>query len=198
MNGKQEANSILIDRIKNLIDEIYIINELFVAYESLYNKRAHDLDVINWTPGLYQLTLYAFINQFVVMLSRMYDRNRDANSLYKLFAYIDSNMNNFGNSMQEIKKAVSEAKCILDEMENLADKLKKLRDVCLAHNDLEFIRSDAWTKYSPTVGEYRSLVTNAHEVICLLGNLMKIPTPMLGLGVKKEIDYLATILKKRI
>lgn len=195
-NEVEKANSELNNRVNHLIDELHTINELFVAYERLYNKQATDLNVLNWTPGFFQITLHSFINEFAVKLSRLYDRNKDANSLYTLYKYLEANSKHIGISLRKTQEVIDEAKRVLDDKEELVRKLKKLRNSCLAHNDLGFVRDDTWKKFSPTIGEYRSLITSAHEVISFVGNLLDLPTFILGMGVGGEIDYLITTLKK--
>lgn len=195
-NKKKEVSEKLVERFSHLKNELYTINELFIAYEKLYNKQATHLDVLNWTPGFFQLTLYSYINQFAVMLSRIYDHNKDANSLLKLCDYIESNLKYIGYSMNKTKEFVDASRKILSDNEYLVIKLKNLRNLTLAHNDLGYIEKNAWEEFSPTIGEYRSLVTSAHDIVCMLSILIDLPTPCLGMGVGNDIDYLITTLQK--
>ena len=191
------ANVRLVERVEHLINELRIINELFDAYETLYNKQATDLDVLNRTPGFFQLNLYSFINQFAIMLSRMYDSHDNTNSLMGLCKLADKNQNYLPLRRIEYQNTIANCQSLVSEQADKVKQLKVLRDRLLAHNDIRTMNMDVWKEAGLTIGDYRLLVSVAHEIICMCSNLVDIPTPMLGMGVKTEIDYLITTLKKK-
>lgn len=184
--------------IKHLLDELYIINEYLDAYISLHNKQVSDLDVLNQTPGFFQLTLHAFLHQFAVMLCRMYENNqRDKpNSISSLIEYLSHNGAYICMSNDEQQDIVGKCKALMDAQSNNNTKIKKLRDKALTHNDKEWLDKDVWKANSPTIGEYRSMIEVAHEILCIMGNLINRPTPMLGMGIENDIDWLIINLKR--
>lgn len=196
--GEDESICRLKKRVKHLVDELYTIHELFKAYEALYNKQASDVDVLNMAPGFFQLTIYSFIHWFAMMLSRMYDNDTNSNSLSNLINSISSNPHFISMGNQNVQETLDSCRILLSNDAEKAKQLKTLRDKVLAHNDLKRINHDMWEEIGLTIGDYRGMVTNAHDILCRIGNLLALPTPILGMRVENDIDYLISNLRSAL
>lgn len=185
-------------RVNHLINELYTIHELFNAFEAIYNKQVSDVDVLNMAPGFFQSTLYSFIHLFAMMLSRMYDIGTNSNSLNNLINSISSNPRFISMGNQNVQETLDSCRILLSNDAKKAKQLKTLRDKALAHNDLKRINHDMWREIGLTIGDYRGMVTNAHDILCRIGNLLALPTPTLGVHVEDDIDYLISNLRSAL
>lgn len=76
--------------------------ELFESYKKIYNKQMTDNDALNTIPGFFQMVLFSFLNASAMILSRIYDDDKNTLMLVKL-------RNNLEQSSKEMgieKKAV--------------------------------------------------------------------------------------------
>ncbi|MGI6670537.1 MAG: hypothetical protein ACOX58_03035 [Christensenellales bacterium] len=186
--------------VAHLIDELYLINEYFNAYITLYNKQATDVDTLNHAHTFFIMVLHAFLHQFVIMLCRIYEDNsrNNPNTIPSLINYLECNGEYIISTKSELQKVLLECRSLLDSQSLNLKKLKTLRDKTLVHNDRKWIDGNIWQQTSPTIGGYRSLITVSHEILCIISKQLDLPTPILGMGVKSDIDWLINFLKDRL
>lgn len=180
--------------IKWLIDELYFASELFIGYKAIYNKQFSDLDLLNWTPGFFKITMYSYLNLSALMLYRMYDATETI-SLNKMISILEQNYIAFRLCPEESKRAIVESKRLFGTQQDSVLHLKTLRDKTLAHNDMKMLTTDVWIDEGLTIGDYQSLINTAQEILCLCGKQIDVSSPLLGMGIDKDIDFLIDVIK---
>lgn len=99
-------------------------------------------------------------------------------------------------TLDQSKKQIETIKKYLtDSKANIAS-LKRLRDKLLAHTDKKQLSGNIWQDAGITIQNYRGLISAAHEIICICKLILDEPTPLLGMGIETDIDYLVYLLSK--
>lgn len=183
------------DRIALLTNELYEANEYFLGYIHLYNKQVSNLDELNTAPGFFQLTLKAFLELFALKLARLFDDDKESLSLFKIPGWIEQSKE-LREALEQTKQEISSIQDYLADNESNIASLKLLRDKLLAHTDKKQLSRDIWHDAGITIQKYRCLISAAHEIICISKLMLDEPTPLLGMGIETDIDYLTYLLAK--
>ena len=170
--------------------------ELFEAYIYIYNKQASDVSTMNLVPGFFQLTLYAFLNQFVVILSRLYDDDSDSINLSKLRNCFEQSAKGIGLQAAVKKQLLAQIDELINSQENNVTKLKILRDKALAHNDKLVIKNNVWTENAQiSIKEYSDLIETAYNIVCICLTAIDEAIPLRTIGIETDVDLILDSLK---
>ena len=182
-------------RLGLLTDELYEAYEYFTGYYCLYNKISTNRDEMNTAPAFFQSVLKAFLEIYALKTAKLYDDHDDALCFRKLRGWIEQSKG-FGKSKEETQRAIQDIQSYLDKNNNTAKQLKLLRDKLLAHTDKKQVKINIWEDAGLKISDYRSLITDGQEIICICKKLIDEPTPVLGMGIECDIDYLIQLLSK--
>lgn len=182
-------------RIALLTNELYEANEYFLGYIHLYNKQVSNLDELNTAPGFFQLSLKAFLELFALKLARLFDDDRESISLFKIPGWLEQSKE-LREALEQTKQEIGSIQAYLADNESNITSLKLLRDKLLAHTDKKQLSRDIWQDAGITIQKYRCLISVAHEIICICKLILNEATPLLGMGIETDIDYLIYLLSK--
>lgn len=182
------------NRVEMMIDELYEAFEYYCGYVHMHKKLETDLNVMNWFPGFFQLTLKSFLELFVLKLSRLYDDNKESITLNKISGWIEQNKE-IREGLIEPMQTIEEINMLLADHKKEIDALKVLRDKFLAHADKKQLTKNIWKDANISMVQYRNLISLAHEVLSLCCIALDRTTPALGMGVENEIDDLIKTIK---
>jgi hypothetical protein len=143
-----------------LADEITYIESMFDLYISLYNKRTTNLSQLNLAPAFFRLTTQAFLENSILRLCKLFDDDNKSISIYKLINYAEQNIQSEYPKLKLIKQKYQN---IVDE--DIKQKLKKLRDNLLAHNDKLNLDTDVWKQIGITIGEFHKIINSILEML---------------------------------
>jgi len=88
-----------------LLNEYMKIDYMFESYFYLYNqqKDGNILYVMNKTPMFWGFTMDAFLNESILLLSKLFDEDKNTISILKFLNYIDQNKNNIWSDNDELR-----------------------------------------------------------------------------------------------
>ena len=125
----------------------------------------------------------------------MFDDDKKSISLFKIPGWIEQNKE-LRETLDQSKKQIETIKKYLTDSKASIDSLKMLRDKLLAHTDKKQLSGNIWQDAGITIQNYRGLISAAHEIICICKLILDEPTPLLGMGIETDVDYIVYLLSK--
>jgi hypothetical protein len=132
-----------------ILDELTHIDSMFDIYIYLYNLTTKDdtLNALNIAPGFFGLSILSFRDTAVIRLSKLCENNKYSTNTLNVSKYLDIIEQNasviFGNeSFEQVKNTIAKHRIELEGQKERIEKVNTIRDKCLAHNEIKFIRDD--------------------------------------------------------
>lgn len=150
-----------------IIEEIMAIDLMFDAYVGIYNKRVEDINLINMAPAFWRMVIYAFFNNSILMLAKLYDNDSDVISVNKYLNFVEQNGKFIYHRNTNMHIEIDKIRLRFKENENIVAKLKTVRDKCVAHNDKSVInrKIDLYKENNFTIGEINTLIQFVKDMI---------------------------------
>ena len=181
-----------------LIDEITYVDCMFDLYVYIYNKKIDKLEELNMAPGFFRLVLMAFRDNSIMRLSKLLELDNNSINIRKYLNIIEQEKEEiYGiTELKEVTKNIALHNQELIIKNDDLNKLRKIRDKSLAHNDLHYIRnsSDIWKDVDLKICEINELNKWVFELINTYKVLRGEPSTVLELIDKYDVDYVFSAL----
>jgi len=188
--------------LKNIEDEITILNSSLKLYEYLNKSLKEHKKAMEQSPFFYNIVFKALLSYFFIGISKLYEnyeRNRSDFDLKRLINYIEVNQEKIFN--KKIQSGVYERqRGYIKDKENIIKKILGWRDKYLTHNTKKIIegRELISEKYPVNKQDLIELIDVAEKIINEYCELDGMEKPIYEIINYEDIENTFYIVEKNL
>jgi hypothetical protein len=153
------------------------------------NSRTRFVDVLNYYPLYFQVSLHAHFVAMIISLYRLYETRKDTMNLPQLVRLLKKHSS---LSTQEIKSMELD----INSVKPLWQKVSILRNNMFGHRSNKLDDDDVWKKASVTPNQFKKLIDDSKRILNRITRLWARSSHAFNLSATHDAERLLEDLKK--